>query len=119
MFKDELQKVVDGTDGGLASMLMDFEGIPVESYTKDGAPFDIETVGAEVSVVVKAIQRATMMLEAGDTKEVAFKSDKLLTIIRVLNDSYFVMLTMQPDGNLGKGRFQLRVVAPALVEELS
>jgi predicted regulator of Ras-like GTPase activity (Roadblock/LC7/MglB family) len=119
MFKDELRRVVDNTDGGLASMLMDFEGIPVESYSKDGTPFDIEMVGAEVSVVVKAIQRANQMLEVGFTKEVSFKSDKLLTLIRVLNDTYFVMLAMQPDGNLGKGRFQLRLAAPALVEELS
>ncbi len=119
MFKDELRRVVDDTDGGLASMLMDFEGIPVDSYAKEGAPFDIETVGAEVSVVVKAIQRATEMLEAGVTREVTFKSDKLLTLIRMLNDSYFVLLAMKPDGNVGKGRFLLRVAAPALVDQLS
>src|SRR5262245_49805723 len=61
MFKEALKGVVDGTDGGLAGLLMDFEGIPLEVYTKEGTPFDIEAVGAEVSVVVKAIQRATEM----------------------------------------------------------
>ena len=119
MFKEALRGVVDGTDGGLAGLLMDFEGIPLESYTKEGTPFDIETVGAEVSVVVKAIQRASEMLEAGPTKEVAFKSAKMITLIRVLNENYFVALTMTPDGNLGKGRFLLRLAAPKLVEELS
>ncbi len=119
MFKDELRKVVDSTDGGLASILMDFEGIPVETYAKKEAPFDIETIGAEVSVVVKAIQRASESLEAGAAKEVALKSDKLVTLIRVLNDGYFVVLAMQPDGNLGQGRFRLRLAAPALVQELS
>ena len=61
MFKEALKGVVDGTDGGLAGLLMDFEGIPLEVYAKEGTPFDIEAVGAEVSVVVKAIQRATEM----------------------------------------------------------
>lgn len=119
MFREALQSVVDGTDGGLAGLLMDFEGIPLESYARDDAPFDIEIVGAEVSVVVKAIQRATEMLDAGDTKEVAFKSAKMVTLIRVINENYFVALTLSPEGNMGKGRFLLRVLAPRLNEELS
>jgi predicted regulator of Ras-like GTPase activity (Roadblock/LC7/MglB family) len=118
MFKQALQGAVESTAGGLAGLLMDFEGIPLESYTTDGNGFDIETVGAEVSVVVKAIQRASEMLEAGQTHEVSFKSDRMVTLIRVLNDSYFVAMTLTPDGNLGKGRFMLRVLAPSLLREL-
>jgi predicted regulator of Ras-like GTPase activity (Roadblock/LC7/MglB family) len=98
---------------------MDFEGIPLESFSREESAFDIEAVGAEVSVVVKAIQRATEMLEAGDTKEVAFKSAKMITLIRVINENYFIALTLSPDGNLGKGRFLLRVAAPRLAEELA
>ncbi len=118
MFREALQNVVDGTEGGLAGLLMDFEGIPVETYTKESAGFDIETVGAEVSVVVKAIQRASEMLQAGATKEVAFKSEKMVTLIRVVNENYFMALTMTPDGNFGKGRYLLRTTAPKLLEEL-
>ena len=118
MFKEALNRVVEETDGGLAGLLMDFEGIPLEIYAKDGSPFDIESVGAEVSVVVKAIQRATEMLDAGSTKEVAFKSEKMVTLIRVLDQNYFLALTMAPDGNFGKGRFLLRTTAPRLLEEL-
>jgi predicted regulator of Ras-like GTPase activity (Roadblock/LC7/MglB family) len=119
MFKEALQTAVDGTDGGLAGLLMDFEGIPVETYSRDGSVFDIESVGAEVSVVVKAIQRASEMLDAGPTHEVSFKSDKLVTLIRVINDTYFVAMALTPDGNLGKGRYLLRLLAPQLAEELS
>jgi predicted regulator of Ras-like GTPase activity (Roadblock/LC7/MglB family) len=98
---------------------MDFEGIPAETYAKADSAFDIESVGAEVSVVVKAIQRASAMLDAGTTREVAFRSDKLVTLIRVLNESYFVMMALAPEGNLGKGRYMLRIVAPRLAEELA
>jgi predicted regulator of Ras-like GTPase activity (Roadblock/LC7/MglB family) len=118
MFKEALQSVVDGTAGGLAGLLMDFEGIAVESYATGESSLDVEAVGAEVSVVVKAIQRATEMLDAGETREVSFKSDKLVTLIRIINENYFIALTMSPDGNFGKGRFMLRVAAPKLREEL-
>lgn len=119
MFKEALKAVVDGTDGGLAGLLMDFEGIPLEVYAKDGTPFDIEAVGAEISVIVKSIQRATEMLEAGSTKEVAFKSDKLVTLVRVLDKNYFLALALAPEGNFGKGRFLLRTSAPRFIEQLA
>lgn len=119
MFKEALRNVVEGIDGGLAGLLMDFEGIPVESYARKDTPFDIEQVGAEVSVVIKAIQRASEMLDAGATNEVTFKSEKLVTLIRVLNDSYFVAIALSPEGNLGKGRYLLRVIAPELTSEIA
>lgn len=118
MFKEALQSVVEQTQGGLAGLLMDFEGIPLETYSKKEAGFDIEVVGAEISVVVKAIQRASEMLDAGDTKEVAFKSERMVTLIRVINESYFLALSLEPDGNFGKGRYLLRIAAPKVLDEL-
>jgi predicted regulator of Ras-like GTPase activity (Roadblock/LC7/MglB family) len=99
---------------------MDFEGIPLERYVRQGAkvPFDIEVVGAEFSVIVKSVQRTVDSLEAGGAKEVAVQADKVTTLIRVLNSDYFVALAMEPSGNLGKGRYMLRIAAPKLVAEL-
>src|SRR5262245_32623600 len=39
MFKEALQGAVEGTPGGYAGLLMDFEGIPVESYVSKESPF--------------------------------------------------------------------------------
>lgn len=119
MFQEALRNVVDGVEGGLAGMVMDFEGIPLDSYSREDTEFDIESVGAEASVLVKAIQRATEMLDAGDTREVSIKSERVTTLIRVLNETYFVALTLTPDGNLGKARYLLRVLAPKLSDELA
>lgn len=118
MFQESLREVVQGVDGGLASTVMDFDGIPLDSYSRTGAPFDIETVGVEASVLVKSIQRATTVLDAGDTQEVSIRSDKIVTLIRVVNDTYFVTLTLEPRGNLGKARYLLRLLAPKLAREL-
>ena len=116
MFKTILQDVVDKVEGGLGALLMGFDGIPVEQYSPEG--YDIETLGMEFSVVLKDICRATASLEAGDTSEVAFRAEKVTTIIRLLNDEYYVALALKPDGNLGKGRFLLRLAAPRLAAEL-
>lgn len=118
MFKEALAHVVDGTEGGLAGLLMDFQGVAVETYTRQGAGLDMDMVGAEFSVVIKSIQRAAESLDAGRAQEVAVSVDKMITVIRVLNADYFVALAMKPDGNIGKGRFLLRTAAPKLLAEL-
>ena len=95
------------------------EGIAVESYSKPDAAFDITTIGAEFSVVIKSIQRAAQMLEAGETAEVAIQAEKMLTLIRVVNETYFVAFSMLPDANIGKARYMLRTRVPVLLKELS
>jgi predicted regulator of Ras-like GTPase activity (Roadblock/LC7/MglB family) len=118
MFKEAIRDVVEGTEGGIAGILMDFEGIAVDSYVK-GDSLDINAVGAEFSVILKSIQRAIESLEAGGAREIAIQSDKVTTLIRILNDEYFLALTLSPDGNFGKGRYLMRTAAPKLIEQLS
>jgi predicted regulator of Ras-like GTPase activity (Roadblock/LC7/MglB family) len=68
--------------------------------------------------LIKAIMRANEMLDAGTTREICFSTDKLVTLIRVLNENYFMTLTLTPGGNRGKGRYLMRTAAPSLVREL-
>lgn len=121
MFQALLKEVVDNVDGGLATLVMDFEGIAVDSYTRPQPPidFDISTIGAEFSVVIKSIQRATEMLEAGEAGEILIQSARVTTLIRVVSETYFVAFTMTPDANVGKARYLLRSKLPTLRKELS
>lgn len=120
MFRETLQQVVENIDGAVAGLLMDVEGIPVQSYVRAGisAPFDIEVVGAEFSVIVKSVQRTIDSLEAGDARELAVQAERFTTVIRVVSKDYFVALALEPNGNIGKARYLLRVTAPKLVQEL-
>lgn len=118
MFKEALRDVVEGTEGGIAGLLMGFDGIAVESYTKTDGDVDIQTVGMELSVVLKDIRRAVEQLQAGGAREIAIQAEKVTTLIRLLNADYFIALTIAPDGNYGKGRFLLRLAAPKLLSNL-
>ena len=118
MFRESIRHFVESTEGAEAGLLMDLEGIAVEAYSKEGSACDIEVVGAEASVVVKAIQRAGEMLDVGQMREISFQSDQMTTLIRIVNESYFVALTLGPGGNVGKGRFLLRTAAPQFANEL-
>ncbi len=118
MFRDALRDIVDKTEGGVAGLIMDSEGIAVESYARDDSPFDITTIGIEFGVVLGSIKRAADSLDAGKTREVAIGTDKIVTLIRTLGEVYFLALAIRPDGNLGKGRFLMRAAVPRLLAEL-
>jgi predicted regulator of Ras-like GTPase activity (Roadblock/LC7/MglB family) len=81
-------------------------------------PFDIGTVGAELSVVLKQISKASEMLEAGMAQEISVNTEKMITVIRAINAEYYLALTLYPNGNFGKGRFLMRTAAPKLLAEL-
>lgn len=118
MFRDTLRDIVDKTEGGVAGLVMDSEGIALDTYSRDGAPFDITTVGVEFGVVLGSIKRAAESLDAGKTHEVAIGTEKMIALIRTLGDAYFLAIAIRPDGNLGKGRFLMRAAVPKLLEEL-
>ncbi len=120
MFKEHLKMVVDNVEGGLAAMLMGFDGIAIDTYVRKDADrgLDIQTVGMELSLIMTHIWKAAETLEEGNVEEVTIKTDKLLLVFRILTAEYFVLLGMTPTGNFGKARFLLRIQIPKLLAEL-
>jgi predicted regulator of Ras-like GTPase activity (Roadblock/LC7/MglB family) len=120
MFQDSLKRLVSETEGGMAGILMGFDGIPVETYSvPSNTAVDMQTVGMEFSFVLTQVRRAADILEVGALQEVAIRTDRLSVLIRVVSNEYFVALAIAPEGNLGKGRYLLRVVAPKIQSELT
>jgi predicted regulator of Ras-like GTPase activity (Roadblock/LC7/MglB family) len=122
MFQETLREVVEGTEGAIAGLLMGFDGITVDSYTRDESALGLEgleALGSEYSQILSQIRQAVSALELGEAREVAVSAENMTTVIRLLNESYFIALTIAPSGNLGKGRYLLRVNAHKLIESLS
>lgn len=118
MFREALQEVVTGTEGGVAALVMGFDGIAVDHYVRDDGQLDVDTIGMEYSVVLKDIQKAADMLDSGKAQEVAVRAERMTTVMRLINDQYFVALAIQPEGNVGRGRYLLRTRVAAMREAL-
>ncbi len=118
MFDEALKEMVTSISGGQAAVVMGFDGIPVSQFASDEEP-DIETIGMEFSVLLREVKKASEMLESGEMEEVTVRAEKMSTILRVINKEYFVAMVITPQGNLGKTRYSLRVLAPKLNGELS
>jgi len=118
VFQDALKKIVDQVDGGIAGLVMGFDGISLEQYTREGNKIEVTTVGMEFSFILTQVRRAAELLQLGDVLEVTIKAEKLTVVIRLISAEYFLAIAMSPEGNFGKARYLLRVTAPKLQSEL-
>ncbi len=119
MFRDTLQKMVDRLDGGVAGILMGFDGIAVDHYSREGQDeIDIQTVGMELAHAITQMRKAVERLDLGEAAEITMRTDKLVVLIYVLSQEYFVACAVRPDTSFGKARYVMRLAAPQIRAEL-
>ncbi len=116
MFKEYLKELVRSVDGAVGAVIMGMDGIAVDEYC-EREDTDIQLIGIEFSSVVKEMNRASESMETGEAGEVIMVCDKKSMLVRRINGEYFVVLVLNGSGNLGKGRFKLRLLVPRLSSE--
>ena len=110
-FRENITKLVEKLDGGVAAVLMGFDGISVDSFAKsgyDGALPDIQTLAMEFAHLIAQARRTLQSLDA----------ESLTLVVRVLTPEYFLACAMLPSGSVGKARYLMRMTAPALRADL-
>jgi len=120
-FRENIRKLVDKLDGGVAAVLMGFDGITVDSYAKTGhddALPDIQTMAMEFAHLIAQARRTLQSLDAGALEEFTLRTDTLTLVVRVLTQEYFLACAVLPVGNVGKARYLMRLSAPALRADL-
>jgi predicted regulator of Ras-like GTPase activity (Roadblock/LC7/MglB family) len=112
---------VEKLDGGVAAVLMGFDGITVDSYATaghDDALPDIQTLAMEFAHLIAQARRTLMSLDAGALEEFSLRAEALTLVVRVLTQEYFLACAVLPSGNVGKARYLMRMTAPALRADL-
>src|SRR5512146_1910200 len=115
-FSNILKEVVNGTEGAIGALIVGLDGIPVEEFSKSG-DMDIQSMTVEYSALLKEIEKGSQAAHLGSMREVTVIADKAMIMLRRLNDEYFFVLILKPEGNFGKGRFLLRMSVPKLLKE--
>lgn len=122
-FREHLEGVVKAVDGSVACSVMGFDGIAVETYQPESreeaaAALDLQAALVEYGNLLGQLKGTAQTLKAGAVAELSVNSEKLITIMRMVNDDYYVVLALLPEGNYGKGRYALRIAGPKLAKEL-
>lgn len=114
-----LNTIVQSVDGALAAIIMAYDGIPIDEVSVEQSEFDMQLLSVEYATVLKEIKRAVDVIKMGDLEEVSISTTRTCIVVRVLNDDLFVALIMSRDGNIGKGRYMLKLKSFEVLRELS
>jgi predicted regulator of Ras-like GTPase activity (Roadblock/LC7/MglB family) len=121
MFKESLQQVLERTEGSVGVLIMGTDGIAVEKAMAVGSvnsELD-DATAAEFTSLVKNAQRTGSGMNLGNLNELVIACEQTNVVIRLLNKDYFLVLAMQPNGNLGRGRYELRKAELVLAREFA
>ena len=120
MFKNLLETIMERTEGSLGALIMGLDGISVEKVLGEaGAEANLDVAAAEFTSLVRSAQRAGNDTGLGNLKELMVSLDQAVVVMRLLSRDYFVVLALSPEGNIGRGRFELRKAELQLAKEFS
>lgn len=120
MFKEALQTIVEKTDGSLGALIMGADGLSVERFfTEAGVDANLDVAAAEFTSLVRNASRSGSDLDLGDLRELVVTLKSVTIVMRLFNKDYFVVLALRPDGNLGRGRYELRKAELILSKEFA
>jgi predicted regulator of Ras-like GTPase activity (Roadblock/LC7/MglB family) len=117
--RDALNSIVQSVEGSLAAVIMAYDGIPIDEVIGGQSEFDMQLLSVEYATVLKEIKRAVDVIKMGELEEVSIATSRTCVVVRVLNDDLFVALIMNRDGNIGKGRYMLKLKSFEVLRELS
>lgn len=118
MFKETLQSIIERTEGAIGALIMGTDGIAVEKVMKpEGSDANLDVAAAEFTTLVRSAWRAGQDTGLGGLRELVISLEHVNVVLRLFNRDYFIALALQPDGNLGRGRFELRKAELELAHE--
>lgn len=117
-YKQTLKTVTETVGGGLAAIIMGYDGIPIDEYLVASSQFDLQLLTVEYANLLRDIRRTVELLENGIMEEVSIATDRVRVLVRAINNQFFLVLVLTADGNYGKGRYLLSREAVKLKDDL-
>ncbi|HEX8843545.1 MAG TPA: hypothetical protein VF791_02825 [Pyrinomonadaceae bacterium] len=120
MFKEALEAILEHTDGSIGVLIMGTDGIAVEKMlSQEASDANLDVAAAEFTTLVRNAQRTGNDTGLGSLRELTVHLESAIVIMRLFTRDYFVVLALKPDGNFGRGRFELRKAELRLAREFA
>jgi len=120
MFKEMLESIIGRTEESLGALIMGTDGIAVEKVLGEaGSDANLDVAAAEFTSLVRNAQRAGNDTGLGGVREIVVSLESAILVMRLLSRDYFVVLALGAQGNLGRGRFELRKAELKLAKEFA
>lgn len=117
VFRDTLQRIARRVEGTRAVSIVGLDGIPIDFYLPAQA-VSVEDVAAELGAFVKRLESPRTQIDFGRIGEMAIVAERSVAILSRITPEYYLLLLLPADGNVGRGRWELKKAAQTLQGEL-
>ncbi|MFK7897496.1 MAG: hypothetical protein AB8G23_16780 [Myxococcota bacterium] len=129
-FNSILQEIVDQCGGGFSASLMGLDGIAIDEVRRgpdvettgrmsdDPLRGDVTDAGIEFGRILNEMTKASEALGAGSLRETVVCLSRVNLIFHAVDEELILVLSLHPDGNLGKARYLIRRSLPLIRAEL-
>lgn len=109
MFTENLLEIQRKTEGCFGVLIMGMDGIAVEEvWQQRGLDANLDVAVAEFTALVRNARRTSDDMGLGGLRELVVFTDAANFVMRMVSQEYFIVLAINPEGNLGRGRYELR-----------
>ena len=107
-FREILAKVVEGTPGARAAVIMGSDGIPVEEYPAEEEALNLPAVAVEFQRVLEESRKVASLLGpevGGALEEMVLQTSTRQLLFRPIDAEYHLVVELDRSGFLGKARW--------------
>jgi predicted regulator of Ras-like GTPase activity (Roadblock/LC7/MglB family) len=115
-----LSEMVGRVEGGGVALILGLDGIVIERFIGDIDPaLDIDLIATELTTLLRRSIHTATDTGLGDLRELIFNTDLMTFVLRSVTSEYFLLFGVNPGGNIGRARFELRKAQLVLEPEFT
>jgi predicted regulator of Ras-like GTPase activity (Roadblock/LC7/MglB family) len=106
MFTEVLQSAIDKTEGSIGALVVGTDGIIVEKLWHNELK-EVEVAIADYTSLLRKVERTNKELKIGELKEITLTCESRVFLMRKISKNYLIAMILLPNGNFGRGRYEL------------
>jgi predicted regulator of Ras-like GTPase activity (Roadblock/LC7/MglB family) len=116
MFEAVFSQIENALPGLRAISVVGDDGIEIDSYVKSDLAHEV--ISAEMTGILRTLDRAKSELSLGRLDEVVIRTDEENILLLSLNAGLFVLLVTDPTEATGRARYEVKRLAHQIIEIL-
>jgi len=116
--KDLLRGLVGGIEGVVGAAVVGMDGAAIETMRVEQG-FSVEEIAQEGAMASKVLDYMCQKVDAGAIDHIMLVAERYVVLLAMAGQDYYVGIVVQPRGNVGKARLQLRRFMPEIASVLN
>lgn len=116
--KELLRSLVGGIEGVVGAAIVGMDGATIETMRVD-QNFSVEEIAQEGAVASKVMEYMCQKVDGGPIDHIMLVAERYIILLAMAGQDYYVGIVINPRGNVGKARLQLRRFMPEIASVLN